>query len=178
MNSVSTNSEVLHRIAEGTARDAFEVFGPKVEFVTWNDDEHGQFCVMRAVIPPGVTVPLHHHPDAEDFLILSGAHQVLIQTDNGLEWHDAHAGDYIRVPGGVLHAHRNVSDEPAVDLCVTTLRMGEFFKEVGLPATSEPIPVTPDRLGAFIGITQKYGYTLATVEENAAVGIQLPVFAG
>lgn len=178
MDSESANSEVLHRIAAGNARDAFEVFGPSVEFVTWCDDEHGQFCVMRGVLPPGVTVPLHSHPDAEDFLILSGAQQVLIQTDAGLRWCDAHAGDYVRVPGGALHAHRNVSDEPAVDLVVTTIRMGEFFKAVGLPTTGEPVPVTAERLGTFLAATRKYGYTLATPEENAAAGIDLPAFSG
>jgi quercetin dioxygenase-like cupin family protein len=178
MDLGSTNSEVLYRIAAGTAREAFEVFGPSVEFVTWSDDEHGQFCVMRGTLPPGVTVPLHRHPDAEDFLILSGSQQVLIQTDHRLEWRDTRAGDYIRIPGGVLHAHRNVSDEPAVDLVVTTLRMGEFFKEVGVPATHEPVPVTAERLGHFIAVTQKYGYTLATPEENKAVGIELPLPSG
>jgi quercetin dioxygenase-like cupin family protein len=178
MDSLSINSEMLHRIAESTAREAFEVFGPKVEFLTWTNEEYGQFCVMRGVVPPGVVVPLHKHPDYEDFLILSGAQQVLIETEHGLEWHDARAGDYVRIPGGQLHAHRNVSDEPAVDLVVTTLRMGEFFTEVGLPVTAEPMPVTPERLGHFLATCQKYGYTLGTVEENAAVGIDLPVFAG
>lgn len=178
MHPQSANAEVLHRIAAGTAREAFEAFGPSVEFLTWSDDEHGQFCVMRGVVPPGVTVPLHSHPDAEDFLILSGSQQVLVETDRGLHWHDARAGDYVRIPGGALHAHRNVSDEPAVDLVVTTLRMGEFFKEVGLPTAGEPIPVTAERLAHFINTTQKYGYTLATPAENAAVGIDLPVFSG
>ncbi|GLE51712.1 cupin [Mycobacterium montefiorense] len=178
MHSHSANSELLHRIAAGTAREAFEVFGPSVEFVTWSDDEHGQFCVMRGVIPPGTTVPIHSHPDAEDFLILSGTQQVLIQTDHGLEWHDAQAGDYVRIPGGVLHAHRNVSDEPVVDLVVTTLRLGNFFKEVGKAATGEPVPVTAERLEHFIATTEKYGYVLASAAENAAAGIDLPVFSG
>ncbi|MEE6179765.1 cupin domain-containing protein [Mycobacterium sp. 050134] len=102
------------------------MFGPTVEFVTWSDDDHGQFCVMRGTLPPGVTVPLHRHPDAEDFLILSGSQQVLIPTDHGLAWHDTRAGDYVRIPGGVLHAHRNVSDEPAVDLVVTTRTVPRF----------------------------------------------------
>lgn len=178
MFSAPTNSEVLRRIAAGTARDAFEAFGPSVEFVTWADDEHNQFCVMRATLPPGVVVPMHSHPDAEDFLILSGTQQVLIQTGDGLQWHDAHAGDYVRVPGGALHAHRNVSDEPAVDLVVTTMRMGEFFKEVSVPVSGEPVPVTSDRLAHFLAVTRKYEYTLATPEQNAAVGIELPVFSG
>ncbi len=63
------------------------------------DDETNNICVMRAVIPPGVTVPLHRHDDFEDFLMLSGGHEVLIERDGGLQWYEAHAGDYIRVPG-------------------------------------------------------------------------------
>ncbi len=38
------------------------------------EDGENQICVMRAVIPPGVTVPLHSHDDFEDFLILAGSH--------------------------------------------------------------------------------------------------------
>jgi oxalate decarboxylase/phosphoglucose isomerase-like protein (cupin superfamily) len=71
------------------------------------------------VLPPGVTVPLHSHDDAEDFFVLVGTQQVLIQGAHGLRWADAHAGDYVHVPGGTLHAHRNVSGEPVVDLVIT-----------------------------------------------------------
>ena len=43
-----------------------------------------EFCVMRGVVPPGTVVPLHRHADAEDFFILSGTQQVLIQEGDGL----------------------------------------------------------------------------------------------
>jgi mannose-6-phosphate isomerase-like protein (cupin superfamily) len=109
----------------------FDVLGPTVEFLTSNDE----YCVMRGVIPPGVTVPLHSHDDAEDFFIVSGTQQVLIETDDGTVWVDAPAGDHVRVTGSALHAHRNVSDRPAVDLIVTTARMGRMFGEVGRPFT-------------------------------------------
>jgi anti-sigma factor ChrR (cupin superfamily) len=46
-------------------RGALDVFGPIVEFMTREDDK--QMCVMRALMPPGVTVPLHSHNDFEDF---------------------------------------------------------------------------------------------------------------
>jgi hypothetical protein len=71
-------SNVVYRIAEGTAADALDVFGPTVEFLRRPDDSDADFCVMRGVVPPGVTVPLHSHDDAEDFYIVDGTQQVLI----------------------------------------------------------------------------------------------------
>jgi quercetin dioxygenase-like cupin family protein len=172
--SPSKKGGILTGLGSGTGLPAFDVFGPTVEFLTITEDEVNQICVMRAVIPPGVTVPLHSHDDFEDFFILSGGHQVLVEGDGGLEWHDAHAGDYIRVPGAAAHAHRNISDEPAVDLIITTARMGKFFREIGRPADAPP--PTPDELARFVETAGRYGYRLGTPEENAAVGITLPAF--
>ncbi|ORW84686.1 cupin [Mycobacterium sp. IEC1808] len=154
--------------------EVVEVFGPVVEFMTPPDEE--QFCVMRAVIPPGVVVPLHSHNDFEDFYILAGSHQVLVEGRGGLEWRDAQTGDYVRVPGDVPHAHRNVSQEPAVDLIITTARMGRFFREVGRPVGSPP--PTAREVARFVEVAGRYGYWLATPDENAAVGITVPAFSG
>jgi quercetin dioxygenase-like cupin family protein len=44
-----------------------DVIGPIVEFLTPEGDEQ-----VRAVIPPGVTAPLHSHDDFEDFYVLAG----------------------------------------------------------------------------------------------------------
>jgi quercetin dioxygenase-like cupin family protein len=151
-----------------------EVFGPVVEFMTPPDEE--QFCVMRAVIPAGVVVPLHRHDDFEDFYILAGSHQVLLENGGRLDWRDARAGDYVRVPGDVPHAHRNISHEPAVDLIITTARMGRFFREVGRPVGSPP--PTAQEVARFVETAGRYGYRLATPDENAAVGIALPLFSG
>lgn len=167
-------SGIITRLAEGTGLPALDVFGPQVEFLTMTEDESNQVCVMRGVIPPGVTVPLHRHDDFEDFFILSRGHQVLVEDGGKLEWRDAHAGDYIRIPGAVPHAHRNISDQPAVDLIITTPRMGQFFKEIGRPVPAPP--PTPDDLTRFVEAAIRYGYRLGTQEENAAVGIELPTF--
>ena len=152
---------------------ALDVFGPIVEFLTPEGDE--QVCVMRAVISPGVTVPLHRHDDFEDFYILAGRHQFLIWDDGGPRWRDAHAEDYVRLPGDVPHALRNTSDEPAVVLMVTTARMGKFFREVGRPVGSPP--PTAQEMARFVAIARRYGYLLASPEENAAIGITLPALA-
>ncbi|BBZ13639.1 cupin domain-containing protein [Mycobacterium branderi] len=146
---------------------ALDVFGAIVEFMTPEDDR--QFCVMRVVMPPGTMVPLHSHEDFGDFYVVAGRYEVLVQNDGSMDWRDTQAGDYIRVPGDVVHALRNISEEPAVNLVITTARMGSFFREVGRPAGSPP-PTAQD-LARFAEIAGRYGYRLATPEENAAVGI-------
>jgi mannose-6-phosphate isomerase-like protein (cupin superfamily) len=167
-------SRVFHDLADVSPNATLDVFGATVEFVSWSDD----YCVMRGVVPAGAVVPLHRHADAEDFFILSGTQQVLIQEESGLVWRDAHVGDYVGVPGNVLHAHRNVSAEPAIDLIVTTARMGRFFEEIGRPVTDASSPPTPDELAHFVDTLTKSGFVLATPEENAAVGIESPPFSG
>ncbi|WP_241666445.1 cupin domain-containing protein [Mycobacterium marseillense] len=144
-----------------------DVFGVIVEFMTPDDDD--KMCVMRATMPPGVTVPLHSHNDFEDFYILAGSYQVLVEGEDGAEWRDYHAGDYVRVPGDIPHAVRNVTEDAAVDLIVTTARMGNFFREVGRPVGSPP-PSAQDMV-TFVAAASRYGYWLASPEENAAVGI-------
>src|ERR1700754_4077074 len=166
-------SAVFHRLAEASPSPSFDVYGGIVEFLSWSDE----FCVLRGTVPPGSVVPLHHHPDAEDFFILSAAQQVLVPGKDGLECRDARAGDYIRVPGDAPHAHRNVTDEPAVDLIVTTARLGQFFVEVGRPVTDALAPPTAEEVANFVAVSEKYGYVLGTPDENAAVGITMPVFS-
>jgi quercetin dioxygenase-like cupin family protein len=67
--------DVVYRIAGGTPAHTLDVFGPTVEFLRRPDDEDADFCVMRGVVPPGVTVPLHSHDDAEDFYIVDGTNE-------------------------------------------------------------------------------------------------------
>jgi hypothetical protein len=119
---------------------------------------------------------MHSHEDAEDFYILAGAKEVLTQHPGGLEWAHVRAGDYVRVPPGTMHAHRNLSAQPAVDLIITTARLGRFFQEIGEPVTGQP--PSPERVARFIETAIRYGYTLGTPEQNAAVGIELPKFLG
>ena len=141
---------------------ALDVFGVVVEFMTPKGQK--QTCVMRASMPTGVTVPLHSHEDFEDFYVPAGTCQVLVDG----EWRDARAGDYVRVPDNAPHAVRNVSDELAVDLIITTPRIGDFFREVGRPVGSPP-PTAQD-LVHFAEAASRYGYWLASPEQNAAVG--------
>ena len=176
MQQLQHSGTVSRSIAENAPGPSLDVMGPTIEFVSRPGEGHGDFAVIRGVLPPGVTVPLHSHEDAEDFLILAGTQEVLAEGPEGLHWVEAHAGDYVRIPGGTLHAHRNVSDQPAIDLIVTTARLGRWFDEVGRPVGVEPHPPTPEDVARFMAVSAEYGYTLGTPEQNAAVGIELPRF--
>ena len=145
-----------------------------MEFLTSPEDEHNDFCVLKGTIPPGTSVLLHAHVDTVDFIVISGSVEALQDKAQGFTWITAQPGDFIHVPGNARHAWRNVSEEPVVNLIITTKRLGRFFQEAGRPAMGTPqSPPTPEKLERFAAITAQYGYWNATPEENAAVGITM-----
>jgi quercetin dioxygenase-like cupin family protein len=165
-------SRILDRVTERSHGAVLDVLGPTVELLS-APSPNGDFSVMRGVLPPRGIVPLHSHDDAEAFLVLSGQKQALVQGDRGLEWHRVGAGDYVEVESGTPHAWRNDSDQPVVDLLITTERHGRFFQELARPAGTSG-PPSPDDLARLAALAAKYGYWFATPEENAAVGFELP----
>lgn len=174
MSSSLQPGDMIVNLADGTDGEVLDVLGPTVEVLTLSDAPGEQFCVMRGAIAPGVTVPLHSHKDTEDFYIVSGTQQVLIPGPAGFHWCDARAGDYLRVPGGIPHAHRNATDEPVVDIIITTPRLGYFFREAGTPVADLATTGVLQRLSRFRRAADKYGMQLGTPAENAAVGIDVP----
>lgn len=178
MDPQTNPGEVIHHVVEGTSGIALDVLGPTVEFLTSPAAAHDDFCVMRGVIPPGVVVPLHSHDATEVFFVLSGTKQVLTLDGGPARWVEVRAGDYVHVPQGTRHAHRNGSDEPLIELVITTARLGKWFEEVGTPDTGARRPPTPEVLERFLAVSRKFGYWLGTPEENAAVGIRLPEVTG
>jgi quercetin dioxygenase-like cupin family protein len=163
-----------HIVNEGTY-GVLDVFGPTLEFLILPEEADGSCCVMTGTIPPGVSVPLHSHPDIESFCLVSGGVQVASQREGKFEWLDVRPGEFVHVPSNARHAWRNTSSEPAVQLITTTPKLGRFFREVGRPVTRGMplLPPTPDDLQHFMRIAAKYNYWLGSPTENAAIGIAL-----
>jgi len=178
MNPQADPGKVIHDLITGTSTTVLDVLGPTVEFLTSPAAAQGDFCVMRGVIPAGVVVPLHSHDATEVFFVLSGTKQVLTLGSGPAQWIDVRAGDYVHVPRGTRHAHRNVSGEPLIELVITTARLGNWFDEVGVPETGAPRPPAPEVLDRFLATSRKYGYWLGSPEDNAAVGLALPEVRG
>jgi quercetin dioxygenase-like cupin family protein len=152
-----------------------DVLGPTVEFLVLPLESAAGYCIMKGTIPPGVSVPLHSHPDDESFFLLSGRLQALDQRKDGSKWINMNAGDFRHVPQDVRHAWKNKSNEPAVTIIVTTPRLGRFFQETGRPVTADAFSQAPSPadIQRFVEVAARYDHWLASPQENAAVGIKL-----
>ncbi|HEY7191163.1 MAG TPA: cupin domain-containing protein [Vicinamibacterales bacterium] len=165
--------QTIHAI--GGNRQILDVLGVAVEFVTTPAEAANLYCVIKGTIPAGMAVPLHSHPDPESFYVVSGSEQILAPIRDRLEWLDVRAGDFVHIPAGAKHAHRNTSSQPVVELVVMSATLGRFFEEAGRPMEDEVIGSTPspadvERLQR---VAAKYGHWLGTPAENAAVGITI-----
>jgi quercetin dioxygenase-like cupin family protein len=91
--------------------------------------------VMKGVIPPGVSVPLHSHADVEAFYVVAGEAQLFSGKAN--RWIAANAGQFAYIPGHEKHAWRNTSGKEVTMLVISTATIAKFFQQ---PACG---PVTP-----------------------------------
>lgn len=176
----SSLGPVAHLVDEHAA-ELVDVLGPTVRFLTADrgDDDMGDDApsVMRGTILPGGTVPLHRHADPETYLPSSGEVEALVESVEGLHWIRVGPGDIFHVPGNAKHAFRNTSNQPAVMIIVSTVRIARFFREIGTRAdASSPATSRLSEAAArhFLETSARYGYWNASPEENAAVGIDVP----
>jgi hypothetical protein len=121
---------------------------------------------------------MHSHDVVEVFFVLSGNLEVLTADGGKMRWIEVSAGNLIEVPSNAKHAFRNRSEHSVIILVLTTSKHGRYFQEIGRPAASgESIrPPTSSEIQHFVKTAERYGYWLATPEENASVGIRVPQF--
>jgi hypothetical protein len=124
-------------------------------------------------MPPGVAVLLPSHPNLEFFL--EGSMAIFQSKEGASGWTTVGVGAVAAVPGNVKHALRNISSLPGTTVLVTTSKMSEFFGEVSKPFDPKrrPAPPTPEEMKTFLGTVARYGYWVASPEENAAIGVSL-----
>ena len=98
-------------------------------------------------------------------------------SDEGGESHWIAAGpaDFIEIPSNAKHGFRNLSQDPVVQLITINSELGRLFLEIGRPIArgatlSAP---APDELRRIVKTCERYGYWVATPEENASAGIPL-----
>jgi len=153
-----------------------DLVGPKIEPLTTTEED--SYCVMKGTVPPGVSVPLHSHADSESFYVISGEVELLVEDNSNLDWRTVRQGDFVQIPGNAKHAWRNLSDRPMVALITTTPRLGNALREMGEAGDGHErwLP-TRENIERLAEITARYGYWMASPDENAAVGISFAAAA-
>jgi hypothetical protein len=85
-------------------------------------------------------------------------------------------GDVITIPGRVKHALRNTSSLVSVTtLLVTQSELYNFFREIAKPfdRSQRPAPLTPTAMQELLAAAAKYGFWMASPDENAAIGLSI-----
>jgi quercetin dioxygenase-like cupin family protein len=169
------NQKLFTNLIVEQHQELLEVFGPSVQFLVTPQPTDEAPCVMKGTIPPGVSVPIHSHAGVEAFYVLSGEIEVLTEAGGNAQWIKARLGDFIEVPNNAKHGFRNRSQRPVIQLIITTSKLGRFFQEIGKPIDKDTnvSPRLPDEIQHLLITAERYGYWLATPEENASFGISL-----
>jgi quercetin dioxygenase-like cupin family protein len=155
-----------------TRSDTHEIFSPQQDlrpsnqYLTEVTDGDGDYCVMRCSLPRGAVVPMHSHADRETFYVISGNLDVF----RGDHWEKLRPGEVIDVQDGIRHAWRNSSETAATMVCVTTMRMARFLRDVADDGGSADPLAGAQR---FLRLVQEHGYWLASPEQNAAIGLDI-----
>lgn len=155
-----------------TSSDDYEIFSPQQDlrpgnrYLTELTDGDNDYCLMLCTLPPGVVVPLHSHADRETFYVMSGNPDAFL----GDHWETLGRGDVFDAQDGIRHAWRNSSATTASMLCVTTVRMGRFLRDVAVDdGAGDPLA----HAERFLKLVREHGYWLANPAENAAIGLDV-----
>ena len=166
-------TEVQRRRA--AEQQTFMVLGVLLQFLSTPEKINDQISVMRGTIPSGVVIPLHSHADPEVFYVLNGSLEVFQADGPFQDWQTVIAGEVVSIPGNVRHALRNPSPGPITSITASKQELYSFVRELARPfdPNRPPVPPTPEEMQHLFSVAEKYGYWLASPDENAAIGISI-----
>lgn len=138
-------------------------------FMAVGEDTGGAFALSELTAHTQFGPPPHiHRREDESYYVLEGEFEFVY--DGGA--FKAGPGDFVRLPRGRLHVHRNAGTVPARALVlVTPAGVESFIEEVGEPAqdtSSVPAPPEMPELLRIVEIAQKYGIEVPPPPEQPA----------
>ena len=156
-------------------KQVFNAAGVLLQFLASPEEVGDAICLIRGTMPPGVVVPLHSHEDLELLYVLEGTLEVYRSNEVSGSWTAAPVGDVVAIPGNVKHALRNGSSLPVTLALVTKSELYAFFRELAKPfdPNLRLTPPTAEEIQELFAVAAKYGYWLASAEENAAIGLSI-----
>jgi quercetin dioxygenase-like cupin family protein len=172
---MNITSETKTGTSRGAEEQTFIVLGVLLQFLSTPEQINDQISVMRGTVPSGVAIPLHSHGDPEIFYVLNGSLEVFQAEGPSAGWQTVPSGEVVSIPGNVRHALRNTSPSPLTSIIVSKQELYSFFRELARPFNPNrpPAPPTPEEMQQLFSVAEKYEYWLASLDENAAIGISL-----
>jgi len=80
---------------------SYETLGILMRFHAFPEDVQRKYCLVEAVVPPGLGAPPNHHAgETEAFYVLDGEIEFTIDGETRV----AGAGDFVPIPDGAVHA--------------------------------------------------------------------------
>lgn len=149
-----------------TRHRTFETLGILMRFHAFPEDVQRKYCLVEAVVPPGLGAPPNHHAgETEAFYVLDGKIEFTIAGETRV----AGAGDFVPIPDGAIHAFTALGDAPARVLIVNAPggMHAAFFTELG-------VKVSDDRTAPTRMSTPPDGARVAAVAERAGMTILAP----
>jgi quercetin dioxygenase-like cupin family protein len=92
--------------------------------------------------------PLHFHPWDEAFYVIEGQVEVTVEGKSTT----VSSGGYVHIPGGAIHAYKNISATAKMIGVVSDPRGGQFF------AAMDQLKV-PEDLSRIVEVAERYGVT-------------------
>ncbi len=146
----------------------YETLGILMTFHAFPSDVQGKYCLVEAVVPPGLGAPPNHHAgETEAFHVLEGEIDFMIDG----EVTTAGPGTHVAIPDGAVHAFTAKGDTPARVLILNAPgTMHEtFFTELGTPvpaSTKTPAPMDgPPDLARVLSVANATGMTILVPAE-------------
>jgi quercetin dioxygenase-like cupin family protein len=141
-------------------QETFDVLGVALQWKLRGSETGGMYCVLEAVVPPGVMVPPHQHMEQEAFFMLEGTGEFASLQDGELRWASVGAGEMVNIPSDAVHGFRNTSNTALRCLITGHATIENFFAEAGTPLPSaDAIAPAPsmDDVARVLRIAERHG---------------------
>jgi mannose-6-phosphate isomerase-like protein (cupin superfamily) len=134
------------------------LMGMLITFKAVSEETGGEYSLYELTVPPQLgALPHIHHRETEAYYLLDGEVEFL----RGEHTVRARVGEFVFVPGGVIHGFTNVGREPARFMGIVTPGglHEKLLSGLGEPAKTEtlpPLPEGPPDVERLVQIASKY----------------------
>lgn len=141
----------------------YETLGILMTFHAFPDEVMDKYCLVDAVVPPGLGAPPNSHAgETESFVVIDG--EVEFMIDGNVT--QVGAGQSVVIPDGAVHAFSAKGDRPARVLILNAPGQmhAQFFTELGTPVMDDrttPAPMDgPPDVAAVVAVAERVGMTI------------------